>query len=419
MENEADSNSTIQRSGWLRSGLMWFFWGGSMSFMAIFSLALLALLLASLSLNVYLSWQLAGLEVTITRRGLTPIDLPAPLTTDILAAIPTQTPALISTPVETPAPIVTDVTSSSAPIESPVDAQVATLSALATDVAALRSDSAAPAAVATSPPTVVAPVAAGSSGEIPPAVAIDPAKPGQTASGDKASAFNAPDAASNATTAGSVDAPTQVPYAALTSSNSYTLIPINGERDQRPAAEHGDLNLKLREPQPIEAELGLVDAGSGVDADAPKLSKVFEPEFTATYAIHNWDWGCNCKGELIQDDQAILVGIKTTPGDPIFIPPTERDIYDGKFYAVVLYASEDSLTFVYAREGTVAMGYTVHYIGLRTDPNLLKLYQESKGSELPGLTLDTPVGIATDEIIVAIRDNGKFLDARSINDWWD
>jgi hypothetical protein len=410
MENEeVDSDLTTERSGWFSGGLMWFFWGGSMSFMAIFSLAVLALLLVSLGLNLYLSWQLAGLEVTVTRKGLAPIDLPVPLATEILAAIPTQTPEAILIPVETPAPAITDAILPSTSVESPLEAQVATLSALTTEVATLRSDSAAPLSSATPPPTIAAPAAAGSSGEIPPAVAIDPTRPDPTASEeDQASSFSAPDSV-----------PTQVPFEALSSANSYTLIPINGERDQRPAAEHGDLNLKLREPEPIEAEVGLIDAGSGVDADAPKLSKVFEPEFTATYAIHDWDWGCNCKGDLIRDDEAILLGIKTTPGDPIFIPPTESDIYDGKYHAVVLYASEDSLTFVYAREGTVAMGYTVHYVGLRTDPNLLKLYQDSKGSELPGLTLDTPVGTATDKLIVAIRDNGKFLDARSINDWWN
>ena len=152
MENEADSSLTTQRSGWLRSGLMWFFWGGSMSFMAIFSLVLLGLLLASLSLNVYLSWQLAGLEVTVTRRGLTPIDLPAPIVTDILAAIPTQTPALISTPIETPVSVATDTPSPSTPIESPLEAQVATLSALTTDVAVLRSDGSAPTSLTTPPP---------------------------------------------------------------------------------------------------------------------------------------------------------------------------------------------------------------------------------------------------------------------------
>jgi hypothetical protein len=86
---------------------------------------------------------------------------------------------------------------------------------------------------------------------------------------------------------------------------------------------------------------------------------------------------------------------------------------------VVLYASEDSLTFLYNRAGTVVQGYTIHYVGLQTDPNLVALFRESQGNQLPGLTLDTPVGIATGELLVAIRDNGKFLDTRSQHDWWD
>jgi hypothetical protein len=206
----------------------------------------------------------------------------------------------------------------------------------------------------------------------------------------------------------------------LTSSNTYTLIPIKGERESRPAEEHGDLNLKLREPQPSQADPSLVEiSGAGIDSNAPRLSDVFEPDFVATYTIHNWDWGCNCKGDLIEDDQVVLVGIKTTPGEPVFIPTKEQDVHGGQFYAVVLYASEDSLTFIYDNVGNVTTGYTIHYQGLRTDPNLLALYQQSEGSELPGLTLDTPVGTATDELIVAIRDKGTFMDARSEKDWWD
>ena len=94
------------------------------------------------------------------------------------------------------------------------------------------------------------------------------------------------------------------------------------------------------------------------------------------------------------------------------------DIFQGKFYATLLYATEDQLTFAYTRDGTVAHGYAVHYMGLQTDPNLLELYRESKGNQLPGLTLDTPVGIATDQLIIAIRDRGKFMDVRSKKDWW-
>jgi hypothetical protein len=208
--------------------------------------------------------------------------------------------------------------------------------------------------------------------------------------------------------------------APATSSNSYELIPIEGGRESRPAEEHGDLNLKLRDPQPIEVDLSLQDIpGSGVDPNAPNFSAIFKPDIVRAYTIHDWDWGCNCKGKLIQEDTVVLLGLKTTPGEPVFIPPKEGDIYGGKYYATVLYASEDSLTFLYSRAGSVVKGYTVHYLGLHTDPNLVARFRESKGNELPGLSLDTPVGLAGDELIVAIRDNGKFLDARSKRDWWE
>jgi hypothetical protein len=205
-----------------------------------------------------------------------------------------------------------------------------------------------------------------------------------------------------------------------TSSNSYSLLALEGQRESRPAEEHGDLNLKLRDPQPIEVDLNLVDIpGSGIDPNAPNLGDVFKnPQFVRAYTIHDWDWNCNCKGKLINDDHLVLVGIKTQPGEPIFIPTKKQDIFGGKYYATLLYASEDSLTFVYSREGNVAHAYSVHYLGLNTDPNLLALYQQSKGNELPGLTLDTPVGVAGEELIVAIRDKGKFMDARSRGDWW-
>ncbi len=208
----------------------------------------------------------------------------------------------------------------------------------------------------------------------------------------------------------------------VTSLNSYSLIPLEGRRDQsRPAEENPDLNLKLREPELVKTALSVVDIpDTPKDPDAPKLGAVFEPNFLATYTVHDWDWDCDCIGELLQDEHLILVGIATTPGQPIYIPHRQQDIYQGKYYAVVVYASEDSLTFMYHRGGTVAAGYTVHYEGVQTDPNLLALYQSSKGGEAPGLTLDTPIGTAiSDELIVSMRDYGTFLDTRSRKDWWE
>jgi len=380
-----------RQEGKVGSCFLWFFWGLSISFLSILAVVLIVLLVASVSLNAYLGWEIAGLEMSISRSGDTASIDSIPIPTEILAAIPTNTPAAnIAMPVIDPT-------------ENPLESQVATVSALATAVAGVSTPVAAQPVVP--PPTVMVPTAESLSEQVP---------------------TNSPPLDSAESTAAPTVTGTPMAVASAqefvppeSSSNNYQLIPIE-QRESRPAAEHGDLNLKLRDPQPIDVELTLVDIpDGGIDPDAPNLGKIFEPDFVAAYTVHDWDWSSNAKGDLIKDKGVVLVGIKTTPGEPIFIPYREQDIYDGKYVAVVLYASEDSLTFSYSRAGNAAQGYTIHYEGLYTDPNLVTLFEESQGNELPGLTLDTPVGIASDQLIVAIRDNGKFLDARSRKDWWD
>jgi hypothetical protein len=365
-----------------RTGLRWLWFAGGciLSVSTLCSLVLLVLLLISTGINAYLAWTLSGYEVSVYR--------PVPVSPTAVVVTPTAELALVPTP--TPKAPTLTATSTSTPMSASTTAtlevQIATLAAIATRAAEIE--------------------AANTPGSTP--IVVGPETP-QAAATPVAKSSTVP-----------TESPTEA-VAASTSTNTYNLIPIDGERESRPPEEHGDLNLKLRDPQPADFEATLVEIpGSGVDPNAPKLSAVFEPDFVQTYAVHNWDWGCNCKGDLIEDGSAVVIGIKTTPGEPIFAPKTERDIYDGKYYAVVLYASEDQLTAQYARVGNVAQGYTVHYLGLQTDPNLVKAFEESKGSQLPGLTLDTPVGVAaSDEVIVAMRDNGKFLDARSKLDWWE
>lgn len=401
MANQAEIEAASE--GRLGGCLLWFFWGVSLSFMSILALVLIILLVASATLNVYLGWELAGIEVSISRPGNGAALAPALLPTDILAAIPTNTPALPVTSTPTPVPTV-----------SPLEEQVATLSALATQVAGATTPIA-PVALNSPPPAPASTVPSGPTVAIigsPQAEPIVPASPSENPA--------APAATPAAVAAASKEEAAEEFVPPATSSYTYDFIPIEGERESRPAEEHGDLNLKLRDPQPIEVDLSLQDLpGSGVDPNAPNFSKIFKPDFVRAYTVHDWDWGCNCKGKVLQEDHLVLLGLKTTPGQPVFIPPKEGDIYGGNYYAVVLYASEDSLTFLYNRAGSVVTGYAIHYVGLHTDPNLVARFRESKGSELPGLTLDTPVGVAGDELIVAIRDNGKFLDARSKRDWWE
>jgi hypothetical protein len=382
---------------------VWFLGGMALSITTLCALVLMVLLTASTALNVYLGWKLSGLEIVVIR--------PTPVLPSQMVITPTT--AMVMAPVETPLPTSTPTPLSTSEV---VAAQVETVAAIATTVAV--SDSTPPASAAITPVTPMPPAAP------PPSASVAPTAP-ESSQSSAGAEFSPPPAASPSPEVSSPPAvsPNEVVEAAMgpasASNNLYNLIPIEGERENRPPAEHGDLNLKLRDPQPIEVELGLVDAGEGVDSDAPKLSAIFKPEFKAAYTVHDWDWGSNSKGKLIEDKEVVLVGLKTTPGEPVYIPPRQQDIYDGKYRATLLYADENSLTFVYSRAGNVTKGYTVHYLGLQTDPNLLALFRESQGNELPGLTLDTPVGLAADELIVAIRDNGKFLDTRSKNDWWD
>ena len=51
---------------------LWFLGGISLSISIIFSLILLALLIASIGLNIYLGWRLSGMEITIRRAAPIP-----------------------------------------------------------------------------------------------------------------------------------------------------------------------------------------------------------------------------------------------------------------------------------------------------------------------------------------------------------
>ena len=54
--------------------------------------------------------------------------------------------------------------------------------------------------------------------------------------------------------------------------------------------------------------------------------------------------------------------------------------------------------------------------------NLLALYRrlDQEGRRrLPGLRLDSVVGVAEDRrILIAVRDTGSFMDPRTAKDWW-
>lgn len=227
------------------------------------------------------------------------------------------------------------------------------------------------------------------------------------------------------------------PQCPTSSEASFDLIPILG-RIEHPDLAHGDLNLALRGYQVVSEPLMLLKYEGDSAPDPPQLSGLFQPNrgpiFKAVYQINGWVWNASqcggqvhgCPGSLIDDWEATMVALPTRPGEPLSIPERRSDIYPGGFRALVLYAEELQITLGYTRHDSVSDGYTVHVQGVCVDPNLLALYRAQNDAggwrasgRLPALRTDQTLGAALgDQINVAIRDRGSFMDPRSAKDWW-
>ena len=228
------------------------------------------------------------------------------------------------------------------------------------------------------------------------------------------------------------------PVCPTTSGNTYKLIQFLGNPIDHPDRLHGDLNLAQRSYSLVDgAPLTLIDYPGATDPDSPLLFGLFSdqrvPTFIAGYNVNSWVWNCGtdgCQGPPLAMDWPItLLGMQTTPGESIYIPQRSADIFaDGglKYKALVLYAEEKRITFAFTRDDSVASGYAVHIEGLCVDSSLLSLYRQQVDEAgfratgmLPGLRDGQPIGTAwNEEIKVAIRDRGNFMDPRSRKDWW-
>ncbi len=217
----------------------------------------------------------------------------------------------------------------------------------------------------------------------------------------------------------------QVDPCAPIAGQSYGTLPIVGSPADRPAAQHGDLNLALRGYQKTTAVAGLIDMSGPTDQRAPQLAGLFSnkraPEFSGVYRVNNWDWSRNARGNAITDFEVTLAGLKATPAEEICVPAADYSI--GQGYAVlVLYAGPEGITLKYTGEDSVVSGYTIHLDGICVEPNLLALYDKMNAAgrrNLPALRAGQPLGRArTAEVRVAIRDTGRFMDPRVRKDWW-
>ena len=211
---------------------------------------------------------------------------------------------------------------------------------------------------------------------------------------------------------------------------SYETIPVDQPSpDGRPAAAHGDLNLALRGYIATAATLQFVDYSGATDDRAPQLPGIFSdgraPEFTSVHRVYDWDWGCGadgCRGAPLSYPPVTLLGMRARPGEILSAPSRSAEIYAGGYRTLVLYAEATRITLVYTRNDHVIDGYTVHLEGISVNPALLALYRQANAtgrSALPALRNNQPLGIAAqNEIRVAVRDRGAFMDPRSRKDWW-
>jgi hypothetical protein len=205
----------------------------------------------------------------------------------------------------------------------------------------------------------------------------------------------------------------------------YGTLDVNGPPTDRPAEQHADLNLALRGYEVTDASLGLVDYGGSGDSKAPQLYTLFAdqrvPAFTTVYQVYDWDWGCNCRGDLLTNYDVTLAGIGVAPGEVLHLPDSGYNIGTGH-EALVLYANEERITLKYTRDDNVVLGYTIHVENVCVEPSLLALYRvwnDAGRSKLPALLSGQPFGRARGgEIGIAIRDAGTFMDPRSRRDWW-
>jgi hypothetical protein len=206
----------------------------------------------------------------------------------------------------------------------------------------------------------------------------------------------------------------------------YGSLSIAGSVTDRPAAAHGDINLRLRTWVSVpRAVRGLIMIDGPTDDRAPRLNAMFTddriPAFAGVYAAQAWDWGCNCARAPMTSPEVTLAGFVTRPGEVLEAPTSGYDIGEG-YLAMVLYAGADTLTLKLTREDNVVRGYTLHFAGLCVEPSLLSAYEAANRAgrrSLPAVRPNQPVGRALGaEVFVAVRDTGAWMDPRSRKDWW-
>lgn len=196
--------------------------------------------------------------------------------------------------------------------------------------------------------------------------------------------------------------------------------PLTVDPDRDP-----NLNLGYRGYAPVNAPRELVSYdGPAPDSKAPQFPGLFAdrrtPAFVNTYQRYRWNEECDCPLDTYSPWPVTVLGMGVTPGETIYTPDSGYDI-GGGFEYMVMYAGEMGITLHIGREDEFP-GYVIHIEDVCTDPDLLALYRQLHAAgrgELPALRGHQPFGVALgNEINIAVRDTGSFLDPRSRDDWW-
>jgi hypothetical protein len=199
-------------------------------------------------------------------------------------------------------------------------------------------------------------------------------------------------------------------------------------------AQNPDINISLRGLTPTEGTKGLIDFDHPLDSKAPQLTTLLEgnatPAVKSLYQLHEWDSAANKASSALiatpidvpPGGYAPVVGFQTSKGQAVLVPQSGYDI-GGGYQVVVLYATDNSITLKYTPDDNVVVGYAVQLDNIRVDPQLLSLYQQANAAgrtKLPALPGGYKIGVAAgDELRVAVRDTGAFMDPRWRADWWN
>ncbi|MGB8647196.1 MAG: hypothetical protein WCF84_18305 [Anaerolineae bacterium] len=223
--------------------------------------------------------------------------------------------------------------------------------------------------------------------------------------------------------------PTQSPTPAIACADlpneDYTPFTLNSPPTDRPAALHPDLNLALRGYTPTIGLAGPIDYGGPTASQSPQLDGLFfdrrGPVLRALYKVYDWNWVTDTRGDPIADPAVTMIGAAVAPGESIHVPDAGTNIGLG-FDALVLYAAPTRITIKYTGEDNAIHGYTLQLENICVEPRLLALYQQLNAegrSQLPALHSGQAIGRAIgDEIDIAVRDTGAYLDPRSRKDFW-